>query len=425
MKEEITSREKRRRRRIRNQILAYLLLAVLIVLAAVGILYGAGAVKKYLIDYNDKVNEAIEAAESGVSTQEETESSDELSTESDTSYTVYAGDDEALREMVDSMIKELTLEEKVAGLFVVTPESITGVGTAVKAGDGTKKALEENPVGGLVYSASNYKDDEQFRTMLANTRIYSKYALFLAVSKECGDNKDFGMEKTPGASEITDEAGAHEAYASISARLADFGINLNLAPVAGVVSQEDTSGLKGRTFGSDALAAAPLVSAAVRAMQENEVSAVLQKFPSEGSAAKSLEELRNSELVIYSMAVNNGADAIMVSNEKASAIAGDDVPASLSHDIVTGILRNELGFDGVIFSDSLDDKRITSDYSESQAAVAAIQAGVDVLFRPADYRKAYEGVLAAVADSTISEERIDESVRRIYMLKYKHALDAG
>ena len=86
-------------------------------------------------------------------------------------------------------------------------------------------------------------------------------------------------------------------------------------------------------------------------------------------------------------------------------------------------LRNTLGFEGVVMTDMLNDTLITANYSDADAAVSAILAGADILFVPADYQKAYEGVMQAVADGTITEERIQESLMRIYRVKYKHALD--
>ena len=91
-----------------------------------------------------------------------------------------------LEEAVDNYVAGMSLEDKVAGLFIVTPEQLTGVGTAVQAGEGTKEALAKYPVGGLVYFSQNIQSAEQIKEMLANTRSYSKYPLFLAVDEEGG-----------------------------------------------------------------------------------------------------------------------------------------------------------------------------------------------------------------------------------------------
>lgn len=424
MKNELTSREKRRRRRIKSQILAYVTLLVLIVAVLFGGYKGVGAIKHYLKSYNQKVNEAIADAESSVANELEKENQ-ELSMETSEEYTESEVDNtsqEPLDELVNSLIQDMTIEEMVAGMFMVSPESITGVQSAVQAGESTKKAITENPVGGIIYTNNNYKSKEQFLEMLTNTRSFSKYPLFIAVTKECGEGTEYGVSATTKASELKDTDSVFSTYDTIATQLLEYGVNMNMAPVADIVSEDNAGGLEGRTFGSDAATAAPLVNAAVTAMQEKEISAVLQKFPGVEVEAKTLEELKNSEFLIYDMAIKNGVDCIMVSHVKASGVTGDDTPSSLSKIMITDVLRNTLGYQGVVITDALSDTAITDNYTEAEAAVAAILAGADMILSPNDYEKAYEGVLQAVSDGTITNERIRESIYRIYKVKYKNAL---
>ena len=440
-KEELTSREKRRRRRIRNQVIAYIVLVLLIILVGSGIFFSIKAAVNAVESYKQEISDALTEAESkatqeseAIETSSETVTQ-EISTEEMTQQEQVTESAESevtpLDELVNALLQEMTLEEKVAGLFVVAPESITGVGKVVQAGEGTKKALEENPVGGMIYTERNYKSDEQFLEMLTNSRAYAKYPMFLAVWQECGASGKFGVFETAKASELKESDAVKEAYGQIADKLAGYGVNMNIAPVADVVSEEGNSSLQGRTFGSDAATAAPLVKAAVEALQEKEVSAVLTKFPGEGSIdvsqgmkiTKSLEELKNSEFLTYQMAIENGVDCIMISHATAPEIIGDETPCSLSGVMIQDILRDTLGFKGVVMTDMLNDKNITAKYSEAEAAVAAVLAGADILLVPNDYFKAYEGIMQAIADGTITEERIQESLVRIYRLKYKHALD--
>ncbi|MBQ6993760.1 MAG: beta-N-acetylhexosaminidase [Lachnospiraceae bacterium] len=437
-KEELTSREKRRRRRIRSQVIAYVVLGLSIILVGVGIFFGIRAAMKGIKSYNQGVSDALAEAESKAAQENEAlEMSSEAVTQEGTEEEVTQQEQMAetenvpLDELVSALLAEMTLEEKVAGMFVVTPEAITGVGKVVQAGEGTKKALEENPVGGMIYTERNYKSDEQFLEMLTNSRAYAKYPMFLAVWQECGASGKFGVFETAKASELTGADAVKEAYGQIADKLAGYGINMNIAPVADVVSEEGNPSLQGRTFGSDATTAAPLVKSAVEAMQDKEVSAVLTKFPGEGSIdttqgmkiTKSLEELKNSEFLTYQMAIENGVDCIMVSHATAPEVTGDETPCSLSNVVIQDILRTTLGFEGVVMTDMLNDKNITKKYSDAEAAVAAVLAGADVLLMPNDYFKAYEGIMKAIEEGTITEERIQESLVRIYRLKYKHALD--
>lgn len=428
MKDEKTSREKRRRRRVRNQIFAYITLIVMLVLIiAVGYI-GVKSIISYVKNYNDKVNRVIEEAESSAAAEvsDDTYSAETQENNVESGTDGYISTDlqsDPLDELIQSLLNDMTIEEMVAGMFMVSPESITGVGTVVQAGDGTKAAITENPVGGIIYSAKNFKSQEQFTEMIANTRGFAKYPIFTAVKVECGDNTDFGMEATVKASELTSTDQVREIYGNIASKLAAYGINMNMAPVSEIVSEDGEASLQGRTFGSDAAIAAPLVNAATQAMQEKEVSAVLQKFPGTAVGTKTLEELKNSEFVIYDMAIKNGVDCIMVSNAQVSGVTGDDTPASLSSVMIQDVLRNTLGFQGVVITDALNDSTVTAGYNSADAAVAAISAGADMLLEPADYQEAYEGVLQAIADGKITEERIHESMYRIYRVKYKNALD--
>lgn len=426
MKDEKTSRRERRRRRLRNQFFAYLVLILIMILVLIVGYFGVKGVIHYVNDYNDKVNKVIEEAESSAAAEQD---NSEPLIEEEPSGGIehdegYASPVEAdpMNGLIESLLSGMTTEEMVAGMFIVSPEAITGVGTAVQASEGTKTAITQNPVGGLVYAPKNYNSSEQFTQMITNTKSYAKYPVFVIVSAECGAS-GYGLEATAKASELSDEEGVRQTYGTIASKLASYGVNMNLAPVADIVSEEGDVSLQGRTFGSDASVAAPLVNAAVQAMQEAKVSAVLQKFPGAAAGSKSLEELKNSEFVVYSMAIQNGVDCIMVSHDKASGVTGDDTPSSMSQVMINDVLRNTLGFDGVVMTDALDDSAITGSYSSAEAAVAAIQAGADLLLAPENYQEAYEGVLQAVADGTITPERIHDSIYRIYRVKYKNAIE--
>lgn len=428
MKDEKKSREKRRRRRVRNQILAYLTLIVIVMLIVAAGYFGVRGIIRYVKNYNEKVNRVIEEAESSAAADLEGDGNDMPIIQEESSPVVdnegYLPDsvEDPLDELIESLLNDMSTEEMVAGMFMVTPESITGVGTAIKAGDGTKTAITENPVGGIVYSTKNFQSAEQFTEMITNTKGFSKYPIFTAVKAECGASPGYGIDATAKASELMDEDGVRQAYGGIASKLAAYGINMNLAPVSETVSEDGDASLQGRTFGSDAAVAAPLVNAAVQSMQEAGVSAALQKFPGTSVGAKTLEELKNSEFVIYDTAIKGGVDCIMVSHTKANDVTGDDTPASLSAVMIQDVLRNTLGFNGVVMTDYLSDSAVTGSYGPAEAAVAAVQAGADILLDPTDYQQAYDGILQAVADGTITQERIHESIYRIYRVKYKNAL---
>ena len=114
---------------------------------------------------------------------------------------------------------------------------------------------------------------------------------------------------------------------------------------------------------------------------------------------------------------DNGIQVIMVSHISCPNVTGDNTPATLSKTMITDILREKMGFDGMVITDALNMGAITAQYSSSEAAVAALNAGADMLLMPEDFQSAYNGVLSAVENGTVTEERIDESVCRILEVK--------
>lgn len=440
MKDEKTSRRERRRRRLRNQFFAYLILIIIVILVLTAGFFGVKGVIRYMNEYNERVNKVIEEAESGAAAEQDSEpyipEPSESSAEDIEGYTPPV-DDDPMDTLIESLLAGMTTEEMVAGLFVVTPESITGVGTAIQAGEGTKTAVTQNPVGGFVYAPKNFKTPEQFTQMLAKTRSYSKFSFFTIVSAECG-SMDYGLaatEKASGlaAADSASQAGAvapagydnvSQAYTEIGSALAAYGVDMDLAPVAEIVPSDGDASLRERSFGSEAYMVCGGVGAAVQALQQTGVSAALQKFPCMENGSRTLEELQQNEFLVFDTAIQGGVDCIMVSHIQMSGITGDDTPSSLSPVIISDLLRNTLGFQGVVMTDYLDNSAITDNYSSAEAAVAAIQAGADILLAPENYQEAYEGILQAVADGTITQERIHDSIYRIYCVKYKDAIES-
>ncbi len=349
-------------------------------------------------------------------------------------------EEDLLGGLAESYYSEMPIETKVAGLFMVTPESITGVKTATKAGDGTQEALNQYAVGGLIYFGQNILDKEQITTMLSSTASKSSYPIFLAVDEEGGDvsrvaNSKVEVTKVDDMAAIGaggDASKAAEAGATIGSYLKEIGFNVDFAPVADVAVEG--SALGNRSFGSDPQMVGEMVAGAVGGIEGAGVSACLKHFPGLGSTTedthdgrveitKSLEEMRASDFVPFRAGIEAGADFVMVSHVAAPALDEDNVPSSLSKKVITDFLRGELGFEGVVITDALDMTAITEYYPPEEAAVMALEAGADMLLMPEDFEKAYNAVLAAVQDGTISEERIDESLDRIYRVKCAGKLD--
>lgn len=424
-------RKVRKRRRVKSQIAAHVLLFAVIAAAAVGIVQGV----KLLTDQRKSDNSIHESNQAAMNEMFASEESISPPIEESVPTEVPKSQEELLEEKIDALLADMSLTDKVAGLFIVTPEAITGVNTATKAGEGTKEALEEYAVGGIVYFKKNIESKEQLTEMIQNTKVYSRYPLFIAVDEEGGSVSRVASaglaEKQSSAAEIGaagDINVAYETGLTIGGYLSALGFNLNFAPVADI-NNVSNSTMKDRAYGADAATAAPFVTSMMQGLQQQGVTACLKHFPGIGSTTadthdgmasieRTAEELRAEELAVFQAGIDAGAQMIMVGHADAEALSGDKTPASMSRVIVTDVLRTELGYEGIVITDAMNMSAISDYYSSEQAAVMALKAGCDMILMPENFIQAYAGVLNAVTDGTISEERINDSLRRIYRVKY-------
>ncbi len=197
-----------------------------------------------------------------------------------------------------------------------------------------------------------------------------------------------------------------------------------------MASNPDNQVIGSRSFGSDAGLVSQMVAREVQGMQEQGVSASLKHFPGHGDTSedshaemavskKTADELRNMEFLPFKAGIEAGVDMVMIGHISVPAITGSDIPASLSEQIITGCLREELGYQGIVVTDSMSMGAIVNTYTSADAAVRALQAGCDMLLMPQDFQAARQAVLDAVKDSVLSEERLDESLRRIFRVKLR------
>ncbi len=346
---------------------------------------------------------------------------------------------------VEAVLQSLSLSQKICQMFFVTPEALTGTSQVIQAGAATENAILSYPVGGLVYFEQNLKDPDQTRDMLSETRTdYQKAGLpapFLGVDEEGGsvariaDNPAFGVRDVGDMRDVGaagDPVGAQSAGAYIGAYLKNLGFNLDFAPVADVLTNPDNQVVKRRSFGSDPAAVSQMVRAEAGALQNQGIVPVLKHFPGHGATAadthkgyastdKTLDEMLASDLVPFADAVSC-APIIMAAHISAPNATGDETPASLSYVMITEVLRERLGYQGVVITDALNMGAIANEYSSGEAAIRAVQAGDDVLLMPNDFHAAEEALLQAVENGELSEERINESVRRILTVKSKFGL---
>lgn len=387
----------------------------------------AGKAGGHVENDNGNTGVAADVTERGTTTEEQTEDSQET-----TEVT-----EEEKPSLVDETLAGMTLHEKVCQMMFVTPEELTGEDGVTVAGDATRQALENYPVGGIVYFAKNLESQDQVKEMIDNSQKYSSIGLFVATDEEGGVVNR--LMDTVGTTYIGsmyyykddgDETAYENAY-TIANDMSALGFNLDFAPVADVWSNPDNTVIGERAYSDDYAQAAELVGNAVKGFNDGGVMCTLKHFPGHGDTAedshyssayvhRTKEEIMADEMQPFRSGIESGAEFVMVGHLIVPDI--DEVPATLSYKIATGILRDELKFEGVAITDSFEMESIADNYSVDDAVVMSVKAGMDMILQPKDMASAVNSIEQAVADGELSEDRIDESVRRILTLKESRGL---
>lgn len=387
----------------------------------------AGKAGGHVENDNGNTGVAADVTESGTTTEEQTADSQET-----TEVT-----EEEKPSLVDETLAGMTLHEKVCQMMFVTPEELTGEDGVTVAGDATRQALENYPVGGIVYFAKNLESQDQVKEMIDNSQKYSSIGLFVATDEEGGVVNR--LMDTVGITYIGsmyyykddgDETAYENAY-TIANDMSALGFNLDFAPVADVWSNPDNTVIGERAYSDDYAQAAELVGNAVKGFNDGGVMCTLKHFPGHGDTAedshyssayvhRTKEEIMADEMQPFRSGIEAGAEFVMVGHLIVPDI--DEVPATLSYKIATGILRDELKFEGVAITDSFEMESIADNYSVDDAVVMSVKAGMDMILQPKDMASAVNSIEQAVADGELSEDRIDESVRRILTLKESRGL---
>lgn len=336
----------------------------------------------------------------------------------------------------EELLSGMTLREKLCQLMIVRPEVLTGESPVTAAGETTRLALETYPVGGLIYSVDNLVTQEQTREMISNTQSYSKLPLFISADEE-GGNVGRLMYKL-GTTWVNSmysykDQGADTAYSNaktIGTDMVSCLFNTDFAPVADVWTNPDNTVIGDRAYSDDFEQAAELVASAVRGFTDAGVICCLKHFPGHGDTStdthegaavvsKSLDELRAGEFLPFVSGIEAGADMVMIGHITVTSV--DPEPATISKAIITDVLRGELGWDGVVISDSLDMGALAG-YDNGEVCVKFLEAGGDILLGIPDIEAALTALEAAVTDGRLTESRIDESVQRVLELKISHGI---
>ncbi|HLX56418.1 MAG TPA: glycoside hydrolase family 3 N-terminal domain-containing protein [Ktedonobacteraceae bacterium] len=337
---------------------------------------------------------------------------------------------------INLVIHNMTLDQKLGQMMIV---QFLGPTYSLDI----SAMIDQYDVGAVLLftSNNNIQSKTQLNELIQQMQHNSTIPLAVAIDQEGGYvDRLVGLDgPRPSAASIgaTNDPSKAEAEGIQDANdLASYGFNLNLAPVVDVNTVYNPQ-LYGRTFGNNPDIVTRMAEAYLQGLQQSgKVFGTLKHFPGLGDVAtdphsgvpdvyRSKSELEAIDWAPYRAMIQQGnIHAIMVTHEVLHAIDGS-IPSSLSYKVVTGILRDELGFQGVIMTDSLTMEGITAFYSESQAAALAIEAGNDLLMgatTPRDVASMIEGIKQAINSGAISMQRIDDSVRRILTMKYEMGL---
>ena len=395
----------------------------------------AGAIET--ADTEDPVD-GTDSSEETVQTAGDSGKKDSTSSKTDdTLSSLLKKDITAHDEEIKKEIAEMTLEQKISKLFIITPGQLTGTEIEpTNVGSKVGEKLAAYPVSGLLIKKQNLKSEEELKSMVSNIRLMSQGNLFLVIEDAGGPESPFvtsGITENVVASqkeigETLGSAGAYSAGISIGSQLKHYEFTVDLAPTADV-SKSPSSYAAGHGFGTDMETTADLTKNMVRGLKDQGVLSVVCSFPGYGDvngngSSGPISTQRSKEQLIedskpYQEAIKAGADMVMISHVGIPKLRGDQRPASLSKELITDIVRDEWEYDGVVITDYMDKTCIYTKYTYAEAAAGAIEAGADILLATKNFQKSYNGVLDAVKKGQISEERIDESVLRIYRLFYQ------
>ncbi len=345
---------------------------------------------------------------------------------------------EVRKDAAQALLDGMTTHEKICQLLIVQPEALTGGSAVTGMTDSLAAALREYPVGGVLLSAQNMTSGEQLAALTGALADGCKTAPLISVDEEGG--RVARLMNTVGTTKLGSmysyraqgTQGAHDNAQTIARDIAAYGFNTDFAPVADVWTNKRSSAVGDRAYSDDYDEAAELVAAAVKGFHDGGVICCLKHFPGHGSTAadshngaatvdKTLPRLRQEDLKPFVSGIAAGADMVMVGHLTVPTM--DDVPASLSHKIVTNLLRYDLGFRGVIVTDGLQMQALAQ-YSDGEKAVLALAAGNDMLLELDDVPGAVAAIEKALADGTLSRAALDESVLRILQLKLAHGVVA-
>ena len=329
-----------------------------------------------------------------------------------------------IQEKLDAM----SLDEKVSQMIIPQAPRATSL-------EAVSEKLGTAPYGGYILMGENYRTLKKTREFIEKMQSMTKTPLIITTDQEGGSVQRIQSITNVQATDIpfmwqvgqTGDVTKAETIGRVMAEeMRAIGINVDMAPDADVYSNPYNTVIGQRSFSSDPEVVSKMSFATANGLEKNGVVAVYKHFPGHGNTAtdshsalpvieSTRAELDAVDLIPFKNAIKNGAKMIMVGHIALPNVTGDNTPASLSKKLTTDLLRNELGFKGLIVTDGLNMGALTSNYEDAEIYQMAVEAGADLLVLPTEPELAVE-----VIKENIDEKRINESVYRILDFKDKY-----
>lgn len=340
-----------------------------------------------------------------------------------------------LESKLDNTLENMTMDEKI-GQMIMMYSNKTSVD------DELAKEINYVKPGGYIFFQNNIENYEQVTTMIQNLKKEGKQPMLIGIDQEGGRVQR--LKKLNDADVLTipsmldlgntlDTELSYQVGTVVGEELDAFGFNIDFAPSLDIFSNENNTVIGNRAFGKTKEQVSKMAIPFADGLKKVGIIPVYKHFPGHGDTevdshlglpvvTKTKEELLTREIVPYKTAFKSSPSAIMVAHIALPNITKDSTPATLSKVVITDWLRKELGFDGVVFSDAIDMKALSDNYSVKEIAVKGINAGIDVFIKPSNAKELFDAIKDGIEDGSIEEKKIDASVRRILSMKMEYGL---
>lgn len=326
-------------------------------------------------------------------------------------------------DIVEKTLKSMSLEEKIAQMLVLDCSDIP-----------SDEEFKNTPLGGVILMKNCITDYQSTKNLVSNLKSNSKFPMIIGIDHEGGNVQrlsnlsDVSVSNVPFMYNVglkNDTSLTYDIGKVLAEEVRTIGVNVVFAPVIDIYSNPNNTVIGKRSFGNDATLVSNMGNSLSKGLEDNGVISTFKHFPGHGDTDvdshidlpvinKSLDELNSLEFIPFKEAIKSGAKIIMVGHIALPKITGDNTPSSLSKTVID-ILKNDLGYKGLVITDGLNMGALTKMHSNEEIAAKAIEAGNDLLLLPVDGVKTVEYI-----KSSVSEERINESVRKILKFKFEY-----